>query len=133
MDSWIFWFLLLPSILQYPKPVGDGLDEVMRLRMEQRAKLLEEERIRLEREVEQLELAQRGASWGNLLWSVVQPWQVGAFAGLLVLLLAVWFMWRKRSPEAEISGEEEKEKEEEEEEDEPWAYDLRWLFEEHTQ
>ncbi|XP_014738957.1 PREDICTED: inositol 1,4,5-trisphosphate receptor-interacting protein-like 1 [Sturnus vulgaris] len=134
MDSWVFWFLLLQSMVQYLQPVDDGLDEVTCLRMEARAKLQEQEKIRLEREVEQLTLMQSGTSWGgDLLWSALQPWQVWAFAGLLVLL-AVWFMWRKRSHKAEISDEKEKEKQkEEEEEDEIWAYDLRWLLDERIQ
>ncbi|XP_063245777.1 inositol 1,4,5-trisphosphate receptor-interacting protein-like 1 [Prinia subflava] len=136
MDSWVLWFLLFQSVVQYPQPVGDALDEATRLRMELRAKLQEDKRIWLEREVEQLALMQSGSSLRDGHWSALQPWQVWAFAGLLVLLLAVWFMRRRRSHEAEISGEEEKEKEKQEEEqgeDETWAYDLRWLLEEHIQ
>lgn len=136
MDSWVFWFLLLQSVVQYPQPVGDGLDRVTRLRMEAYAKLQEQEKIQLEREEEQHMLMQSGASSGDLFWSALQPWQVWTFAGLLVLLLAVWFMWRKRGCEAEISSEEEKEKEKEEveeEEEEIWAYDLRWLLDERIQ
>ncbi|KAL2307757.1 hypothetical protein Nmel_000736 [Mimus melanotis] len=129
MDSWVFWFLLLQSVVQYPQPVGDGLDEVTRLRLEACAKLQEQEKIRLEQEVEQLALMQSGISWGDLHWSALQTW---AFSGLLVLLLAVWFMWRKRSYKAEISGKKEKEKQKEEE-DETWAYDLRWLLDERIQ
>uniref|UniRef100_A0A8C9UHS1 Inositol 1,4,5-trisphosphate receptor-interacting protein-like 1 n=2 Tax=Serinus canaria TaxID=9135 RepID=A0A8C9UHS1_SERCA len=132
MDSWVLWFLFLLSVVQYPQPMGDVLDEVTRQRMELRAKFQEQERIQLEQEVKQLVLMQSGASWRDLPRSALQPWQVWAFAGLLVLLLAIWFMWRKRSCEAEISGKEEKEKEEEEEE-ETWAYDLRWLLEERIQ
>lgn len=98
----MFWFLLLQSVVQYPQPVGDGLDKVMRQRMEAWAKLQEQEKIRLEREEEQLMLMQTGASSGDLLWSALQSWQVWTFAGLLVLLLAIWLMWRKRSCEAEI-------------------------------
>ncbi|XP_064275771.1 inositol 1,4,5-trisphosphate receptor-interacting protein-like 1 [Passer domesticus] len=132
MDSWVLWLLFLLSVVQYPQPMDDVLDEVMRLQMELRAKFQEQERIWLEQEVEQFVLMQSGASWRDLPWSALQPWRVWPFAGLLVLLLAVWFMWRKRSCEAEISGEEEKENEEEEE-DETWSYDLRWLLEERIQ
>ncbi|XP_041263130.1 inositol 1,4,5-trisphosphate receptor-interacting protein-like 1 [Onychostruthus taczanowskii] len=95
MDTWVLWFLLLQSVVQYPQPVGDGLDEATHLRMEARAKLQEEERIRLEREVEQLALKQ--GVWGDLLCSAWQHWHVWALAGLLLLLLALWYMWRKRS------------------------------------
>ncbi|XP_064277663.1 inositol 1,4,5-trisphosphate receptor-interacting protein-like 1 [Passer domesticus] len=51
-------YCLGKRVVQYPQPVGDGLDKATRLRMEVRAKLQEEERIRLEREVEQLALKQ---------------------------------------------------------------------------
>ncbi|XP_030815642.1 inositol 1,4,5-trisphosphate receptor-interacting protein-like 1 [Camarhynchus parvulus] len=60
MDTWVLWLLLLQSVVQYPQPVDDGLDEVTRLRMEVRAKL-QEEKIRLEREVEQLVLVKQGS------------------------------------------------------------------------
>ncbi|RMC05444.1 hypothetical protein DUI87_18637 [Hirundo rustica rustica] len=132
MDSWILWFLLLQSVFQYPQPVGDGLDEATRLRMELRAKLQEQERIRLEREMEQLVLVQGVTFWGDLHWSAMQPWQLWTFSGLLVLLLTIRFLWGKRSHKAEISGEKEKE-EEEEEEEETREYDLRWLLEERIQ
>ncbi|XP_056338876.1 inositol 1,4,5-trisphosphate receptor-interacting protein-like 1 [Oenanthe melanoleuca] len=134
MDSWVFWFLLLQSVIQYPQHVGDGLDEVTHLRMEERAKFQEQKKIQLEWEVEQLVLTQSSTSWGHLLWPALQPWQVWPFAGFLVLLLAAWFMRRKRSHEAESTDEEEKEKEdEEEEEEETWSYDLRWLLDERIQ
>ncbi|XP_056337996.1 inositol 1,4,5-trisphosphate receptor-interacting protein-like 1 [Oenanthe melanoleuca] len=97
MDTWVLWFLLLQSVLQYPQPVGDGLDEVTRLRMEAWAKLQEEEKIRLEREMEQLALKQGVWDWGDLLCSALWLWQHWAVAGLLLLLLAFWYMWSKRS------------------------------------
>nr|XP_041569901.1 inositol 1,4,5-trisphosphate receptor-interacting protein-like 1 [Taeniopygia guttata] len=128
MDFCVLWFLLLLRVVQYPQPVGDVLDEATHRQMELRAKFQEEERIRLEREVEQLALMQSGASWRDLLRSALQPWQVWAFAGLLVLLLAVWFMRRTRSRGAEISCKEEKEKEKEVE-NETCVYDVRWLLE----
>lgn len=43
-------------------------------------------------------------------------------------LLALWLMWRKRSHQAQSSGQEEKE-----EEDETQEYDLEWLVDEHMQ
>ncbi|XP_058687068.1 inositol 1,4,5-trisphosphate receptor-interacting protein-like 1 [Poecile atricapillus] len=132
MDTWVLWFLLLQSIVHYPQPVGDDLDEATRLLMEERAKLQEHERIRLELEVEQLALMQSGPSWGDLLWSALQAWQVWALVGLLLLLLPLWFMWRKRRCEAEVNGEREKEKETDEE-DEARSYDLAWLLEERIQ
>ncbi|XP_056337964.1 inositol 1,4,5-trisphosphate receptor-interacting protein-like 1 [Oenanthe melanoleuca] len=114
MDTWVLWFLLLQSVLQYPQPVGDGLDEVTRLRMEAWAKLQEEEKIRLEREMEQLALKQGVWDWGDLLCSALWLWQHWAVAGLLLLLLALWYMWRKRSlrreeHEEEIDGANEEE------------------------
>ncbi|XP_077034096.1 inositol 1,4,5-trisphosphate receptor-interacting protein-like 1 [Agelaius phoeniceus] len=74
--------------------------------MEVRAKLQEEEKIRLEREVEQLVLVKQGAlAWGDLLCSAWQHWQLWALAGLLLLLLAQWYMWRKGSLRREEQGE----------------------------
>ncbi|KAM4901308.1 inositol 1,4,5-trisphosphate receptor-interacting protein-like 1 [Sylvia borin] len=106
MDTWVLWFLLLPSILQYPQPVGDGLDEVTRLRMEALAKLQEEEKIRLEREVEQLVLKQGAWAWGDLLWSASQHSRVWALAGLLLFVLALWHLWRERNRRREEHAEE---------------------------
>uniref|UniRef100_A0A8C9N115 Inositol 1,4,5-trisphosphate receptor-interacting protein-like 1 n=1 Tax=Serinus canaria TaxID=9135 RepID=A0A8C9N115_SERCA len=97
MDTWVLWLLLLQSAVQYPQPVGDGLDEVTRLRTEVLAKLREEEKIGLEREVEQLVLKQGVGAWGDLLCSAWQHGQVWALAGLLLLLLALWYLRRKRS------------------------------------
>ncbi|XP_077637724.1 inositol 1,4,5-trisphosphate receptor-interacting protein-like 1 [Lonchura striata] len=132
MDFCVLWLLLLLRVVQHPQPVGDVLDEVTHREMELRAKFQEEERIRLEREVELLALMQSGASWRDLLWSALQPWQVWAFAGLLVLLLAAWFMRRTRSRGAEFGGKEETEQEKDVE-DETCVYDVRWLLEEHIQ
>ncbi|XP_014735953.1 PREDICTED: inositol 1,4,5-trisphosphate receptor-interacting protein-like 1 [Sturnus vulgaris] len=97
MDTWVLWFLLLQSVVQYPQRVGDGLDEVTHLRMEASAKLQEEEKIRLELEVEQLALKQDVWAWGDLLCSALQLWQLWAGAGLLLLLLALCYGCRKRS------------------------------------
>ncbi|XP_066040777.1 inositol 1,4,5-trisphosphate receptor-interacting protein-like 1 [Chamaea fasciata] len=105
MDTWVLWFLLLQSILQYPQPVGDGLDEVTCLLVEARAKFQEEEKIRLEHEVEQLVLKQVARAWGDLLWSALQHWQVWVHAGLLLHLLALWYIWRKRSLRREEGAE----------------------------
>ncbi|XP_066042870.1 inositol 1,4,5-trisphosphate receptor-interacting protein-like 1 [Chamaea fasciata] len=74
--------------------------------MEARAKLQEEEKIRLEREVEQLVLRQGAGAWGDLLWPALQHGQVWALAGLLLLLLALWSIWRKRSLRREEHAEE---------------------------
>ncbi|XP_059703813.1 inositol 1,4,5-trisphosphate receptor-interacting protein-like 1 [Haemorhous mexicanus] len=109
MDTWVLWLLLLQIAVPYPQPVGDGLDEVTRLRTEVRAKLREEETIGLEREVEQLVLKQGAWAWGDLLCSAWQHWQVWALAGLLLLLLALWYWGRKRSlrREEHVGNEEE--------------------------
>ncbi|XP_032914355.1 inositol 1,4,5-trisphosphate receptor-interacting protein-like 1 [Catharus ustulatus] len=97
MDSWVLWFLLLQGVLQYPQPVGDGFDEATRLRMEARAKLQEEVKMRLEQELEQLVLMQGVWGWEELLCSALQPWQLWAIAGLLLVPLTLWNMWRNRS------------------------------------
>ncbi|XP_063253462.1 inositol 1,4,5-trisphosphate receptor-interacting protein-like 1 [Prinia subflava] len=85
MNSIIFLFVLLKSLIQYPQPVGDVWDEETQLRMEVRAKQLEWERIRLEREVEQLTLKQ------------VQLLQPLAVAVLVLLVLVLWFIGWKSS------------------------------------
>ncbi|XP_068872154.1 inositol 1,4,5-trisphosphate receptor-interacting protein-like 1 [Aphelocoma coerulescens] len=114
MGPLVLWFLLLQSLVQYLQPVGDGLDEAMRLRMEARAMSQEMEKTLLEWEVDQLTLKQSGGAWRELLWSALQHWQVWAVAGLLLLLLALWFIWRERSlrreePEEENNGANEEE------------------------
>ncbi|XP_031967489.1 inositol 1,4,5-trisphosphate receptor-interacting protein-like 1 [Corvus moneduloides] len=106
MGSLAFWFLLLQSLVHYLRPVGDGLDEAMRLRMEARAMSQEVEKILLEWEVEQLTLKQSRGAWRELLWSALQDWQIWAIAGLLLLLSAPWFIWRERSLRREEHEEE---------------------------
>ncbi|XP_042635141.1 inositol 1,4,5-trisphosphate receptor-interacting protein-like 1 [Catharus ustulatus] len=106
MDSWVLWFLLLQGVLQYPQPVGDGFDEATRLQMEARAKLQEEVKMRLEQELEQLVLTQGVWGWEDLLCSALQPWQLWAIAGLLLVPLVLWNMWRKRSMRREVPQEE---------------------------
>uniref|UniRef100_A0A8C3QJ11 Mab-21-like HhH/H2TH-like domain-containing protein n=1 Tax=Cyanoderma ruficeps TaxID=181631 RepID=A0A8C3QJ11_9PASS len=94
MNSIVFLFVLLKSLIHYPQPAGDVWDEETRLRMEVRAKHLEWERSRLEREVEQLSLKQ------------VQPLELTALAVLLVLVLHLWFIGWKRSQRREELEEE---------------------------
>ncbi|XP_032914365.1 inositol 1,4,5-trisphosphate receptor-interacting protein-like 1 [Catharus ustulatus] len=106
MDSWVLWFLLLQGVLQYPQPVGDGFDDVTRLRMEARAKLQEEVKMRLEQELEQLVLMQGVWGWEDLLCSALEPWQLWAIAGLLLVPLTLWNMWRKSSMRREVPQEE---------------------------
>ena len=65
--------------------------------MEARAKLQEEEKMRLEQELEQLVLKQGVWGWEELLCSALQLWQLWAAAGLLLVPLALWNMGRKRS------------------------------------
>lgn len=115
MDSQVFWFLHFQSLVHYPQPVGNGLDEVMCLWMETHVKLQEQERIQLEWELEQLMLKPSSKSWGDLMWSALQHWQVWVFAGLLLLVLAPCFL--QRSHQVQSSGQEENE---EEEDDETW-------------
>ncbi|KAM4752659.1 inositol 1,4,5-trisphosphate receptor-interacting protein-like 1 [Cyanocitta cristata] len=90
MHYWVFWFLLLQSILEYPQPVDDVLDLVTQARMEARAMRLELERIRLEREAEQLIL--------NQGWQVLVGW-------LLLLILFLLFIKRERSRRREENEE----------------------------
>ncbi|KAF2978559.1 hypothetical protein EK904_005923, partial [Melospiza melodia maxima] len=125
MDAITFFFMLLESLIQYVQPVGDVLDEEKHLRMELRGKRLERKRIRLEQQVEQLALKQSGGVWGDQLCFALQPWQVWAVAGLLILLLGLYFSWKKRSDEAENSSEGD--------EDYFSDNDLKWLLDERIQ
>ncbi|RMB98593.1 hypothetical protein DUI87_24809 [Hirundo rustica rustica] len=122
MDVITFLYMLLQSLIQYLLPVGDVLDEETHWRMELRAKRLERKRIRLEWEVERLALRQSGRAWGDGLWSALQQWQAWAVAGLLVLLLGLYFFWSKRTNETENSSEGD-------EEDRARDSDLRWILE----
>ncbi|XP_053836782.1 inositol 1,4,5-trisphosphate receptor-interacting protein-like 1 [Vidua macroura] len=94
MDAEVFLFVLLKSLILYPPPVGDGLDEETHLRMEVRAMHLEWERLRLEQEVEQLSQEK------------VQVLQLLALAVLLVLLLVLWLIGWKSSLRREENEEE---------------------------
>ncbi|XP_064278673.1 inositol 1,4,5-trisphosphate receptor-interacting protein-like 1 [Passer domesticus] len=105
MDPIAFLFVLLKSLIQYPQPVADGLDEETRLRMEARAMHLEWERLQLEEEVEQLTQEQV---------KQVQLLQLLAVAVLLVLLLVLWFIGWKSSQRREEDEEENRGADEEE-------------------
>lgn len=80
--------------------------------------------------VEHLMLKPSSTTWGDLLSSALQHWQVWVLAGLMVPLLTVCLMWRTRSHQAQSSGQEEKE---EDEEDETQEYDLGGVLEERIQ
>ncbi|XP_014107351.1 PREDICTED: inositol 1,4,5-trisphosphate receptor-interacting protein-like 1 [Pseudopodoces humilis] len=81
-----FLLLLAQGLIQYPQQAGDGLDEATRERMQQRAEYLNQQMAQLIQEMEQKNLEQSGGAWGALLL-----WQFWAMAGILVLLLALWF------------------------------------------
>ncbi|XP_033371118.1 uncharacterized protein LOC107205361 [Parus major] len=81
-----FLLLLAQGLIQYPQQAGDGLDEATRERMQQRAEYLNQQMAQLLEELEQKNLEQSGGAWGALLL-----WQFWAMAGILVLLLALWF------------------------------------------
>ncbi|KAF4795377.1 inositol 1,4,5-trisphosphate receptor-interacting protein-like 1 [Turdus rufiventris] len=85
MNSIILLFVLLKSLIQYPRLVGDDWDEETRLRMEEHAKQLECERIRLEQEMKQ-----------------VQCLQLIAGTVLLILVLVLWLMGCKTSQRREV-------------------------------
>ncbi|XP_068050953.1 inositol 1,4,5-trisphosphate receptor-interacting protein-like 1 [Anomalospiza imberbis] len=93
MDPVVFLFVLLKSLIQYPQPVGDGLDEETHLRMEMRAKHLEWERLRLEQEVEQL---------SRKKVQLLQLLAVAVFLlHVLFLCLIVWKSCRRREENEE--------------------------------
>ncbi|XP_077639973.1 inositol 1,4,5-trisphosphate receptor-interacting protein-like 1 [Lonchura striata] len=94
MDPVVFLFALLQGLIQYPPPVGDGLDEETHWRMEARAKYLERERLRLEQEVEQLSQKK------------MQHLQLLAVAVLLALVLVLRIIGWKSSLRREENEEE---------------------------
>ncbi|XP_048155956.1 uncharacterized protein LOC125324333 [Corvus hawaiiensis] len=96
-------FVLVQSLIQYPQPAGDGLDEATHRRMQEREELLDREMARLLQELEQGPPEQQDEGWGALLFGALQQWPFWALAGLL-LLLGLWFSRRKRNPEANSSG-----------------------------
>ncbi|XP_064515565.1 inositol 1,4,5-trisphosphate receptor-interacting protein-like 1 [Pseudopipra pipra] len=103
----MFLLMLLQALIQYPQMVGDGLDEVTRLRMELRAELLDREMTRLLQELEQSSLERSVRAWGALLWAALQQGDFWALAGVLGLLLWLRFVCRKRSHEPENNGRDE--------------------------
>ncbi|RMC10417.1 hypothetical protein DUI87_13222 [Hirundo rustica rustica] len=96
-------FVLVQSLIQFPQPAGDGLDEATHRRMRERQELLEHEMTRLLQELEQGLPEQQDEGWGAVLFGALQQWPVWVFAGF-VLLLGLWFSRRTRSREASSSG-----------------------------
>ncbi|KAM7022730.1 inositol 1,4,5-trisphosphate receptor-interacting protein-like 1 [Passerculus sandwichensis] len=86
--------VLMQSLIQYPQPAGDGLDEATHRRMKERQELLGHEMARLLQELEEQE-----QGWGAVLSGALQQWPFWVLAGVL-LLLGLWFTCRRRSGEA---------------------------------
>ncbi|XP_051625796.1 inositol 1,4,5-trisphosphate receptor-interacting protein-like 1 [Manacus candei] len=101
MAAKLILLVLLQTLIQYPQMVGDGLDEVTRLRMELREKLLDREMTRLLQELEQSSLEHSVRAWGALLWAALQQ---GDFWALVIGLLWLWFVFRRRSHEPDNNG-----------------------------
>ncbi|XP_041255105.1 inositol 1,4,5-trisphosphate receptor-interacting protein-like 1 [Onychostruthus taczanowskii] len=95
-----FLFVLVQSLIQYPQPAGDGLDEATHRRMQERQELLEHEMARL---LQELERGPPDEGWGAMLFGALQQWPFWVLAGLL-LLLGLWFSCRRRSCEVSSSG-----------------------------
>ncbi|RLV82396.1 hypothetical protein DV515_00016693 [Chloebia gouldiae] len=96
-------FVLMQSLIQYPQPAGDGLDEAMHRRMQERQQLLEHEMARLLQELEQGPLEQQDEGWGAVLFGALQQWPFWLLAGIL-LFLGLCFGCRRRSCEASSSS-----------------------------
>ncbi|XP_058718367.1 uncharacterized protein LOC131591567 [Poecile atricapillus] len=96
-------FVLVQSLIQYPQPAGDGLDEVTHRRMQERQELLDREMARLLQELEQGPPEQQDEGWGAVLFGALQQWPFWVLAGVL-LLLGLWFSCRRRSREASSSS-----------------------------
>ncbi|XP_041333610.1 LOW QUALITY PROTEIN: uncharacterized protein LOC121359029 [Pyrgilauda ruficollis] len=97
-----FLFVLVQSLIQYPQPAGDGLDEATHRRMQERQELLDHEMARL---LQELERGPPDKGWGAMLFGALQQWPFWVLAGLL-LLLGLWFSCRRRSCEASSSSSE---------------------------
>ncbi|KAL9854601.1 uncharacterized protein GJ701_003925 [Geothlypis trichas] len=98
MASLSLILVLVQSLIQYPQPAGDGLDEASHRRMKERQELLDHEMARLLQELEQ-----QDEGWGAMLFGVLQQWPFWIFAGVL-LLLGLWFSCSRRSGEASTSS-----------------------------
>ncbi|KAM6392615.1 LOW QUALITY PROTEIN: inositol 1,4,5-trisphosphate receptor-interacting protein-like 1 [Pluvialis apricaria] len=127
MDVIEFLVIIVQSLIQLPRKVGDELDEATRERMQQRVEHLRREKTRLLQELEQSAFA-----WGDLLFAALQQWQLWAVVGVLVLLFGLCWQLRKSSPQPARSGEEEtssstSEREEEKSEEDDFD-DERRLF-----
>ncbi|RMC14535.1 hypothetical protein DUI87_09632 [Hirundo rustica rustica] len=96
-------FVLVQSLIQFPQPAGDGLDEATHRRMQERQELLEHEMTRLLQELEQGLPEQQDEGWGAVLFGTLQQWPFWLLAGFL-LLLGLCFSRRTRSREASSSG-----------------------------
>ncbi|XP_039239263.1 inositol 1,4,5-trisphosphate receptor-interacting protein-like 1 [Pipra filicauda] len=107
MAAKLILLVLLQTLIQYPQMVGDGLDEVTRLHMELREKLLDREMTRLLQELEQSSLERSVRAWGALLWAALQQGDFWALAGVLGLLLWLWFIRSRRSRQPDNNGREE--------------------------
>ncbi|RLV62687.1 hypothetical protein DV515_00019049, partial [Chloebia gouldiae] len=90
-------------LIQYPRPAGDGLDEAMHRRMQERQQLLEHEMAQLLQELEQGPLEQQDEGWGAVLFGALQQWPFWLLAGVL-LFLGLCFGCRRRSCEASSSS-----------------------------
>ncbi|RMC14487.1 hypothetical protein DUI87_09583 [Hirundo rustica rustica] len=96
-------FVLVQSLIQFPQPAGDGLDEATHRRMQERQELLEHEMTRLLQELEQGLPEQQDEGWGAVLFGALQQWPFWLLAGFL-LVLGLCFSRRTRSREASSSG-----------------------------
>nr|XP_041573644.1 inositol 1,4,5-trisphosphate receptor-interacting protein-like 1 [Taeniopygia guttata] len=89
--------VLVQSLIQYPQPAGDGLDEATHQRMREHQELLDCEMARLLQELE------RDEGWGAVPFGALQQWPVWVLPGVL-LLLDQWLGCRRRSCEARSSS-----------------------------
>nr|XP_009939323.1 PREDICTED: inositol 1,4,5-trisphosphate receptor-interacting protein-like 1 [Opisthocomus hoazin] len=146
-----FFATVLQILIQYPRMVGDELDEATRKRMQQHAEQLSREMTRLLRDIEQKRQEQRrlerrspqqsSFAWGALLFAALQQWQFWVIAGVLLLLCGLCWWLRRWSHELDRNSDEDSsssardsvEEEPEEEGDNDDANDLGRFLEEHIQ
>jgi len=112
MAAVLFVILLLQTLIQHQRMVGEELDESTQERMQLRAYYLSRKMTQMLQELQhqeqriQLKVIQEqcGFAWGALLCTALQQWHVCIIAAVLVLLCGLCWWLRRRTSEAASSS-----------------------------